>query len=209
MSSTNLPLVDPVHFTDYNRDEPALQAAALFTVLVAGKQALPTANSLHKLLRSSQRQLNTKARYPFRLLEPFSISQLREEIRSVGIGCYNHKAISVHELVHSDLDLRKCTVEDLEAIYGIGPKTARFFLLHTRPNQQIAVLDTHILRHLRDLGHMSVPTSTPGSSKRYREIEQLALRAARRVGMSPADWDLHVWNVYRRGGRNGQTNSAR
>jgi thermostable 8-oxoguanine DNA glycosylase len=83
----------------------------------------------------------------------------------------------------------------LEAITGVGPKTARFFILHTRPNQTMAVLDTHILKYLRDKGHTTQKV-TPPAGKKYDELEQIVIAEAKASGMSQPDFDLHIWKTY-------------
>jgi thermostable 8-oxoguanine DNA glycosylase len=96
-----------------------------------------------------------------------------------------------------DLNLRTCTVDDLETIRGIGMKTSRLFVLHTRKDSMCIPLDVHILHYLRDNGY-DVPKATPGSKKKYRIIEKLCVQLARKAGKSCADWDLDIWNVYRK-----------
>lgn len=196
-------LVDPIQFTNYNRTVPQLEAMLLFSVLVAGKAALPTARALDRFLNLALTKYISKSKYPFKVLNKpyFTRDRLAAMLRACGVGCYNQKCITVHQIVRSGLNLQTCTVDQLTAIHGIGPKTARMFLLHSRPNQRYAALDVHILHYLRDLGH-DVPRNTPGSARRYAEIEQLCLRFADDLNMSPADWDLMVWNHYRR--RNAQ-----
>lgn len=102
------------------------------------------------------------------------------------------KAIDV--MVNSNLNLKTCTVDDLQAIPGIGPKTARFFLLHTRPDAMVACLDTHILKFLRINGH-DAPVSTP-SGKRYLELERIYLDMCVRNGWNPAEKDIQIWRTF-------------
>lgn len=116
-------------------------------------------------------------------------------MKSHGIGCYNAKAKTFLCLVRKDFNLKTCTLEDLESIPGIGPKTARCFLIHSRPNQQYAGLDTHVLKFLRDKGH-EVPKATP-TGKKYVELEKIFLKYVAESGMSVADFDLLIWNDYR------------
>jgi len=89
--------------------------------------------------------------------------------------------------------LRRCTVHDLEAVYGVGPKTARFFLTHSRPDQNFAVLDTHILRWMRVNVDAYAPRATP-SGKRYAEVEQDFLAYCAERNVSPAELDLQIWS---------------
>jgi hypothetical protein len=93
-----------------------------------------------------------------------------------------------------NLNLKTCTIADLEAIHGAGAKTARYFMLHTRPNQRIACLDTHVIRHMRDLG-LTDQKGTPGG-KKYAELEQVFLNLADQSGMSVADFDLMFDNAF-------------
>jgi thermostable 8-oxoguanine DNA glycosylase len=190
-------LVDPINFTNFKRTIPQLDAAILFSILAAGKTAVVAARALDTLLEIAGRLRPSRSNRPFYQLYTFNVYELATMMRAAGIGCYNQKAATIHMLLRRRLNLRKCTVDDLEQIAGIGPKTSRLFILHTRPKQRLAVLDVHILKDLQSRGH-TVPDNTPSSSKRYAEIEQLCLRYADKEGMTPADWDLSTWNARRR-----------
>jgi thermostable 8-oxoguanine DNA glycosylase len=115
-------------------------------------------------------------------------------LRNAGIGCYNMKASYFFDLIYSDINLKKCSVEELEKIKGIGPKTARCFLLHSRPNQNYAGIDTHILKFLAAKG-FEVPKSTP-TGRRYRELEKEFVKLAKKAKKSVAEYDLEIWNEY-------------
>jgi thermostable 8-oxoguanine DNA glycosylase len=119
---------------------------------------------------------------------------LPQTLKSFGIGCYNNKAKSMWDLVNKGLDLKKCSVEDLESVHGIGPKTARCFIIHSRKNARHAGLDTHILKFLREKGH-EVPKATP-TGKKYRELEGVFLDYADKSGKSVAEFDLDIWRHY-------------
>jgi hypothetical protein len=116
-------------------------------------------------------------------------------MKELGIGCYNHKARACLELAHSGLDLQTCPAEDLEKIHGIGMKTSRCFIMHSREDSDYAGLDTHVLAFLRDLGH-DVPKHTPSSKQKYQDIETKFLFLAQVVDRSPAHFDLLIWRVY-------------
>jgi thermostable 8-oxoguanine DNA glycosylase len=189
-------MVDPINFTNFNRTDVELEETALFSVLVAGKNALVTAKSLENLLVTAHKQVEFKERQPFNCMKQFKRSKLADLLHEHGIGCYTSKSRSVDELVNSELDLRNCSVEDLEEIYGIGSKTARMFVMHTRPNQEYAALDVHILKYLRDCGY-DVPGNTPGSKNKYKELEVIFLELAKKHGKTPADFDLDLWREYR------------
>jgi thermostable 8-oxoguanine DNA glycosylase len=113
-------------------------------------------------------------------------------LQAAGLGCYNQRARSFLELAMAGLDLRACQPSELEAIYGIGKKTSRFFIMYTRPTaSEAAVLDTHVLKWLHLQGH-DVPSATP-KGKRYNEIEGIFLEEARQRGLTALELDRQIW----------------
>jgi hypothetical protein len=203
-------MVDPTKITKYNQTQAELEEMLLFWVCAAGKNGVTAARCLDSLLSAwrvrAQRgplKLNPS---PFDIIKYiwWSGANLAQEMKKHGIGCYNAKSKTFRYLVGDRgkpdffgyyMDLQKCTVEDLESVPGIGPKTARCFLIHSRKNQRYAGLDTHILKFLRDKGH-EVPASTP-TGKKYRDLEQTFLKYVDDAGMNVADFDLMIWNDYR------------
>ncbi len=119
---------------------------------------------------------------------------LEKKLRELKTGQYRRLSQCLTAIAKADLDLRKCTVENLEAIHGIGPKTARFFILKTRPDAKHAVLDTHILKWLRSRS-IKAPRSTP-SGKKYAALEQIFLAECEKEDKSPAEMDQEIWEHY-------------
>ena len=186
-------MIDPSNITDYNLTPHKLEEALLFWICVAGKTAKTIAPRLDNLLNSLE------GNSPFEKIKNTGLDQLSVKLKENGIGCYSIKAKSLWDLVNSGLDLSTCTVDDLEGVYGIGMKTSRCFLIHSRSETNCAGLDTHVLKFLRDMGH-DVPRSTPGSKKKYKEIEQLFLNYVNDSHMSVAELDLYIWRLYSNGG---------
>lgn len=189
-------MVDPINFTNYNRTNNELEEAIIFGLLVAGKNALTTSRLLDAFLRDYSHIGDS----PFEIFSRFEldrIPQLSVVLKDYGFGCYNLKAKGIYELVRSGINLRTCTTHDLEKVRGIGMKTSRLFILHTRKDAQCIPLDVHILHYLRDLGY-DVPKTTPNSKKKYLIIERLCVQLARKELKSCASWDLDTWNLYRR-----------
>jgi len=189
-------MVDPINFTNFNRTDKELEETIIFGLLVAGKTALITSRMLDALLRD----FNHIGDSPFEILSHFELDgvpRLSQVLKDYGFGCYNMKAKGLHQLVRSGLNLRTCTVDDLETIRGIGMKTSRLFVLHTRKDAMCIPLDVHILHYLRDNGH-DVPKATPSSRNKYLKIERLCIKLARKDGKTCAEWDLDIWNQYRR-----------
>lgn len=186
-------LVDPKKITNFYLTNDELELHLLFWICAAGKNGVTAAQCLSRLLIRLEIKYGNHS--PFELIRRSGLMNLPELLKINGIGCFNHKAKSFWDLANSGIDLKTCTVDDLEEIRGIGPKTARCFLMHSRPNQQLAGLDRHILNYLRDEGH-DVPKSTP-TGKKYKELEKIFLNRAKAVNKTPAEYDLILWNKYR------------
>jgi len=190
-------MIDPEKVTNYEQTDRQLEEFILFWVCAAGKNGRTAARCLNGLLND----IGGHDMGPFNAIKmwayyehPETFEGWPEMLRDNGIGCYTSKSKTMFQLALSELDLRTCTASDLESIHGIGPKTARCFLLHSREGAQVAGLDTHMLKHLRAAGH-DVPKSTP-TGKKYLELERIVLEQAKEAGMTPAAWDLAVWTKY-------------
>lgn len=185
-------MIDPTNITDFNRDDYSIQEVMLFWICAAGKNARFVSNCLNRILKKGH-ELFGENILPFDIIKKFE--DLPDILKNYGIGCYNNKSRSMLELANSDLDLRICSVEDLENIYGIGPKTARCFIIHTRRNARHAGLDTHLLKFLNDKGY-NVPLSTPNSRKKYAEVESIFLKLVDEYKTTVHELDLKIWNEY-------------
>jgi thermostable 8-oxoguanine DNA glycosylase len=93
-------------------------------------------------------------------------------------------------------DLQTVTLNRLLQIPGIGLKTARFFLSHSREDFDEPMLDTHILRFLRDQGYSDAPKSTPTNENTYYYFANIFKNIARQLGKSVTDLDLEIWKQY-------------
>lgn len=184
-------LVDPDNITRFDMSSQELELLILFWVCAAGKKAKTAAANLNRLLRHGRQKFGKES--PFSIMLSFG-SDLASELKGHGIGCYNNKSRSMLELASSGLDLESCSVSELESIRGIGPKTARCFVMHSRRGVRYAGLDTHCLKYMRDRG-FEVPKSTP-SGKRYLELESIFLKLADESGKSVAEFDLEIWRRY-------------
>lgn len=184
-------LIDPDRITNFKRTEPELQLFWLFCIVVAGKTAKTQALALERFLN------NIPGDTPFdKIAYAWTHGTLRRRLESARLGQYARLEAAFAGSLR--LNLKTCAIKDLEAIQGIGPKTSRFFVMHSRRNQRVAALDTHILKHLRAEG-VEAPKTTPSASKRYRELEEKFLALVDKSGMSVADYDLQVWKSYANG----------
>lgn len=162
-----------------------LQLKLLYSVIVAGKSAKFAEAVIEKLFSHSKMP-------PFLVLKDWDNNEILEiKLRSARTGNYGKTTKCLRQLINSNLNLSTCTPEDLEDIHGIGPKTARFFILWTRSDANYAALDVHILRWLRSLGHKA-PKQTP-SGKKYKELEDVFLKEAKERNLTPGQLDHIIW----------------
>lgn len=185
-------MIDPSKITNYNLNKDELEEVLLFWVCAAGKNGTTAARLVDELLE----KVDGFNKGPFNSIKTLDKDELVNILKSVGIGCYNHKARTMLELTNSKLNLKTCTAEELESIYGIGMKTSRCFIIHSRQDAQYAGLDTHMLKHLREEGIKDVPKSTPTSRKQYERLEKEVLKLVNSAGVGPSEYDLKVWNKY-------------
>lgn len=191
-------MIDPTRESSiirYDRNKEELEEFLLFCIAVAGKNAVTTAKCLDKFLIPARDQNLS----PFAFIRTYAHNdgfyQLAEDLKDCGFGCYTRRAEYFISAATSWLDLKTCNVDDLERIKGVGPKTARFFLLFSREDIQVAVLDVHILKYLQDLGY-NVPSQTP-VGKTYLQVEQIFLYEAAKQGLPLVNFDLGIWNEQR------------
>ncbi len=195
-------MIDPNDVTDPARTPAGLEEFLLFCVVVAGKNADQQAAKLERFLGG---------RRPFAHIRSSDREGLLEaRLREVRLGKYALLCRSFRELAHSGADLGSCTWEELTRFPGIGIKTAKFFVLHSRPAEMHGVLDTHVLAWMREhwegagRGGPRVPGHSPQEPRAYRfwETVYFGMVAARRHG-GAVDWakfDLDLWRERRGSG---------
>jgi len=182
--------VDPTSVTDFRRTTSQLQSFWLFCQFVAGKNSDYASRCLSNMLHAAKLGEET----PFEYFRSLGETGVHNALVASKVGQYGRLTKGIMQSL--DLDLASCTLDDLLSIHGVGNKTARFFLLHTREGCDYAVLDTHILAWLRNRGIPDVPKNTPTNGKDYRRLER-AFRYLSRLAypfLSDAEIDLLVWS---------------
>lgn len=188
-------LIDPKFVTNFSRSTRELLVFWLFCLFVRGKSADVQA---HKLYRFIERKDCLKG-------DVFNLTlmgrgRIDVALRKVKAGQYDTLSRAIDEtmlwLNRDVFYLRHATVAELEEITGVGPKTARFFIMHSRRDANVAALDVHILRFIDLSTDIPVPTTTP-SGKKYAELEKIFLDITVREGVKPADMDLAIWRASR------------
>ena len=179
-------MIDPTVPTNFNRTQSELEEWLLFCVVVAGKSSFQQAKKLDEFLK-----LEPEGNSPFvKLRKMDEKKMLRHNLEQVRMGQYNRIESAFRGAMW--FAPKSITLAQMESIKGIGPKTARFFFLHSFPNLQMAVLDTHILAWMKDQG-FNVPKSTPPRVK-YKQIERWFLNICEDQKISPAELDAQIWN---------------
>jgi thermostable 8-oxoguanine DNA glycosylase len=178
-------VIYPDSITQFDRSKRELQAFWLFCVSVAGRNADMVAKKVNELMDDVPNNL-----FPFDWLWMVDVRKVLEKHK---MGQYGRITRAIEESVN--LDLNTATLDELMQVHGVGPKTARFFLLHSRKGAECAVLDVHILRFIRANGYPDVPESTPQSVKTYNKWEQIFLDLCAKLypDMTIAEADLTRW----------------
>jgi len=180
--------IDPKNITKFDRSQEELEFFWLFCILVAGKNADWASLKLLDLFRNKPEDQT-----PFEFLKTH-LTDLNNILVTNKVGQYRRVQMAITQSL--EVDLRTASVAELMEIHGVGPKTARFFILHTRANAECAVLDTHILKWMRGLVDpiFEVPASTPPTNK-YQTLEFVAIKLMKThfPNISLAEADLLIW----------------
>ncbi len=180
-------IIDPTKITNHNRSTLELQWFWLFSLFVAGKNSDFAAGKIETL-----HGLMPNGAYPINWLVANGVENY---LRKAKVGQYTRLTKAITESLN--LDLNNVTVHQLMNVHGVGPKTSRFFLLHSRKDCKRAVLDVHVLRFLRDNGYPLAPKQSPNRND-YGAWEDTFLNICQRKypQMSVAEVDLKIWTEY-------------
>ena len=204
--------IDPYNITKFDRTEEELQLFLLFCIVVAGKTAYIQADKLEQFLCSVNERLMMPLRVsPFQTIK--SADQhgiLMEEIQKAKLGQYRKIYSAFKFITNYKLDLIKTTPDQLEVIPGVGMKSSRFFLLHSNINYQnsIAILDTHILKFIKENIDDRAPKSTPTIRVTYKYWEDVFLFWCEQNNKNVADFDLEVWKSFARTKKDSLTSNS-
>jgi len=186
-------MITPTKITNYHRTYRQLQEFFVFCICVAGKNADQTARKVNALFKEKE-FWKCMDNYPLEEngLWEFTMHDLLVRHR---IGQYHRVARILRASVGIALDF--VTVDELLAVPGIGPKTACFYLLHSRPNQELVVIDTHLLKfYNREMGESKSkpPTKWLDYSNLGREIANIIKNKFPKMTLAEAD--LKIWMAY-------------
>lgn len=187
-------MIDPQKITDYSRTQYKLEEFLLFCVFVANKNSDHAAKVLDFLLTFAH-EGETPLQTIRRMVDEDTLVTRLVQART---GEYRRRWRTLSELSHGWAgDLSTTTASQLEQVYGIGMKTSRFFVLHTQDWASCAVLDTHILKFMKEkYPELDVPDKTPTNPKKYRELEEVFIEYCKSKNLYPALVDLELWRHY-------------
>lgn len=195
-------MIDPYQITNFKRSQNELEEFLLFCIVVAGKTAYIQANKLQEFLSSVTKRLSmSENSSPFQVLKKADEHGiLLEEIQKAKLGQYKKIHAAFEYLTNFHIDLSMTWPYFLEKIPGVGKKTSRFFLLHSdeRYKNRIAILDTHILKFIREKIDDRAPKSTPTNTEKYVYWEDKFLFWCEANNKNVAEFDLEVWKSYAR-----------
>lgn len=187
-------MINPTTITNYNRTEAELEEFLLFAILVAGKTAKTQAKKLEAFINPEHKHPDVSPFDYLRYLFGTNRIMLRNRMRYHKLGQYNRLESAFGGILPYQGHLKTISIQQLESVNGIGSKTARFFILHSRKDAKVACLDVHILKWMREQGY-SAPKQTP-TKKRYAILEKQFLTEAWKREMNPADLDLMIWKSF-------------
>jgi len=179
-------------YDNFDMSQEEREDYLIFAIFVAGKTADFSMSVTNKFL-SLECGIS-----PFdKIRKMIKKKELAANLRRAKTGNYGISEVCLTALVSSSFanDLKNATIEQLESIPKIGPKTARYFLMHSVRGIQAAALDTHILKWLNAQGY-DAPKSTPSAGPKYRVLEKIFLKEAEKRNKTPAEFDLEIWLSY-------------
>ena len=192
-------MIIPTSITNFDRSNNQLLEFAIFAVCVAGKNPDQTAKKVGALWEDPNFQTaisfqwgdppETDIRY-----EQY-VFVIGEYLKAYKIGQYDRLSRVIYFLNQNREQLRTIMFDDLVNFKGIGPKTAAFFLLHSRRHFFKPVIDTHICKYMATKG---IEMKVTSSLHKYLANAKLVRFWIRHdfPDMSMAEADLHLWTKF-------------
>jgi|SRR3954471_24814897 len=169
--------VVPERLTNFNRTQSELEQLLIFSVMVAGKTATTTARALERLFEGFDLTNDTPTAWISRWFIAGGDALVRAKLERARTGNYTRLVKFFGELVKNTPTLETLNVDALRKFHGISYKTAKMIVLHSKPNERHAVIDTHVLKFLRDvIGVKGLPKASPSSFRQYELLEDVFLR---------------------------------
>jgi thermostable 8-oxoguanine DNA glycosylase len=168
--------VTPERLTNFKRTQSELEQLLIFSVAVAGKTAKTTARAIEKFFEGCNLELARPTDFLYMWFCD-SDETVLNKLKAARTGNYTRLLKFLKELVENTPTLENMTVDSLRKFHGISFKTSKMIILHSRPGERHAVIDTHVIKFLRAVLKLDgLPKSTPNSQKKYDMLEDAFLR---------------------------------
>ena len=95
---------------------------------------------------------------------------------------------------HSETEARDFFARNLP---GVGMKEASHFLRDIGYADSLAIVDSHVVSFLREIGAVQVECASPPTPRLYRELEIILQRISGDTGMNLAVLDMAIWKYMR------------
>ena len=185
-------MIDPFNITNFNRTNAELEELLLFCICAANKPAVQIATKVDWFLR--QQHCEKRRGTPFKKLRMLIRAGLLEkQLKWARLSPYTKNRVACYNLSELPWYVSDITLDQLTQIHGVGEKTARMFMLYSRPAQNFAILDTHVLRWMKNRGH-EVPKWHPTGNV-YRKLEISFLNECTAAGKTPWEMDREIWQA--------------
>lgn len=186
-------MIDPANVIKFDRDDHELQEFFIFALSVAGKSSYVQARKVHDLIHEALAFAGPAEMLPLEKIRVAAeAGRLRAAMEIVKLGQYTRIERALREFLDRGLSLRTCSEDDLAGLHGCNFKTAKFFLVYSRPGMRAAVLDTHVLRFFREIG-VDAPAVSPQKRAEYERFERYFQALADFMGLSCAELDEALW----------------
>lgn len=104
---------------------------------------------------------------------------------------------SIRNILLSCQDEKDARSKIMSIAFGVGPKQASLFLRNIGYAQNLAILDTHILKYMSVVGLLPQLVQNVPSLHKYENIEQILWSYAEKFKVSLAYIDTAIWVVMR------------
>lgn len=104
---------------------------------------------------------------------------------------------SIKKLISSSTELNNARETLIRLIKGFGPKQASHFLRNIGYDENIAVLDTHVLNYMHIKGMVDKPLKSISNLKLYEKVETILRELINKFNYSLACIDQAIWIVMR------------
>lgn len=156
----------------------------------------------HRSGRRQKRLVEAALKRPIRLQETGRIARYRfpesraEFIRASAAQIYGGGgSLRSHLRVTASPAAARRRIVSLAT--GVGPKQASLFLTNVGYTDELAILDTHVLRFMSLVGRAQIRPNQLTSVSQYEDAEKIFRAYAENLGVSVAQADAAVWIVAR------------